>query len=73
MASTNQEVATVGNGNSPHLTVVTIQSLDLLEFITIPISDCTVLAAAEEMVPVAVIVVRYEGDLKNAVQGDLRL
>jgi len=67
MAGTNQEVAAMGNGNSPHLAMVTIQSLDLLEFITIPISDCAILAAAEEMVAVAVVVVRYEGDLKDTV------
>src|SRR5690606_27134703 len=67
VARADEEFAAVAHRQRPHLAVVTVQPLDLLELVAVPVLDRPVLAATEEVVAVAVRVVRDEADLQNAV------
>src|SRR5690606_589090 len=54
---TDEEVTAAADGDGPHLTVVSVESLDLLKFVAVPVPYGAVLAAAEEVMTVAVGVV----------------
>jgi hypothetical protein len=67
VAGTDEEVSGMAYGDCPNFSVVTVQSLNLLKLVRIPVSNRSVLAAAEEVMTVAVRVVGNKSDLQNTV------
>jgi hypothetical protein len=63
MAGTDEKVSAVAHCDRPHLTVVPIQSLNLLKLVSVPVADGAVFAATKEVVTVPIGVVRHKYDL----------